>query len=356
MANAATFWLGLVPVGFGLSATAGTLGVGVIASCGDWLRDFNSRWLVGAAVAVATLLSCATAGPVGLAWGIAYLIAGIVGLFTWRPLEELGANNALVLAALCLTSLVDTVVYVWLLAWFIPATVPGQLLGKTETAIGTVVLCALGRAVWRRLHRRPDTARYSHAQARGVDSRLGSSPGPASATRNSTLDRAAIGVSRPTTEPSAVTALVGPTWPTGATATDRPHSAGSPPSTTPAASHHPREMRSTTMSTSRRHTSIAATTHTSNVPSLAPGGRPAWTPGQIRGLGAATDLKTAAAIFGFSRNAAYEMIRKGQFPVPVIRIGTKYRVPVRAILDVLCLAEDAPTSPTASGSPKQAPT
>ena len=161
MANAATFWLGLVPVGFGLSATAGTLGVGVIASCGDWLRDFNSRWLVGAAVVVATLLSCATAGPVGLAWGIAYLIAGIVGSFIWRPLDELGANNGLVLAALCLTSLVEAVVYVWLLAWFIPATVPGQMLGKAETVIITGVLYALGRGGWGRLHRRPDTVKCS---------------------------------------------------------------------------------------------------------------------------------------------------------------------------------------------------
>ncbi len=166
MANAATFWLGLVPVGFGLSATAGTLGVGLIASCADWLRDLNSRWLV----AVATLLSCATAGPVGLAWGIAYLIAGVVGSFTWRRLDELGANNALVLAALCLTSLVDTVVYVWLLAGFIPVTVPGQMLGKAETVIITAVLYALGRAVWRRLRRRPDTAKCFHAQSADVHS------------------------------------------------------------------------------------------------------------------------------------------------------------------------------------------
>ncbi len=65
-----------------------------------------------------------------------------------------------------------------------------------------------------------------------------------------------------------------------------------------------------------------------------------WSAAEIRALGVATDLKTAAEIFGFSRNAAYEMVHRGQFPVPVIRAGSRYRVPVAAILAVLCLVTD----------------
>ena len=46
-----------------------------------------------------------------------------------------------------------------------------------------------------------------------------------------------------------------------------------------------------------------------------------WTAQRIRGLGAVTDLQTAAAIFGLSRTTAYELARTDQFPVPVLRFG-----------------------------------
>jgi hypothetical protein len=62
-----------------------------------------------------------------------------------------------------------------------------------------------------------------------------------------------------------------------------------------------------------------------------------WTAQRIRALGAVTDLQTAAAIFGLSRTTAYELARTDQFPVPVLRFGTRYRVPVHAILTALGL-------------------
>ena len=67
------------------------------------------------------------------------------------------------------------------------------------------------------------------------------------------------------------------------------------------------------------------------------GGPGGWTGQRIRQLGAVTDLPTAAAIFGLSRTLAYELARTGGFPVPVIRAGTRYRVPVAAILHTLRL-------------------
>jgi hypothetical protein len=71
-----------------------------------------------------------------------------------------------------------------------------------------------------------------------------------------------------------------------------------------------------------------------------------WTGQQIQALGAVTDLPTAAAIFGLSRTLAYELARTGGFPVPVIRAGTRYRVPVAAILHTLRLDT---TNPTGAG-------
>lgn len=70
--------------------------------------------------------------------------------------------------------------------------------------------------------------------------------------------------------------------------------------------------------------------------------RAVWTEERIRALGAITDLPTAASIFGLSRTAAYDLVKQDEFPVPVIRVGARYRVAVAAILAVLHLAPDPP--------------
>lgn len=62
-----------------------------------------------------------------------------------------------------------------------------------------------------------------------------------------------------------------------------------------------------------------------------------WTPQKVRDLGVTTDLRTAASIFGVAANTAYTMVAAGTFPVPVIRAGSVYRVPVAAILTRLHL-------------------
>lgn len=68
-----------------------------------------------------------------------------------------------------------------------------------------------------------------------------------------------------------------------------------------------------------------------------------WTPERIRALGLVTDIATAARIFGLSRAAAYDLAKREQFPVAVLKFGTRYRVPVAAILQALHLpAGDAP--------------
>jgi predicted DNA-binding transcriptional regulator AlpA len=68
-----------------------------------------------------------------------------------------------------------------------------------------------------------------------------------------------------------------------------------------------------------------------------------WTADKIRALGASTDLTTAAQIFGLSPATAYRLIKRDAFPVPVIRAGGHYRVPVAPILAALQLAPDPDT-------------
>ncbi|GGK40609.1 hypothetical protein GCM10010124_36760 [Pilimelia terevasa] len=63
-----------------------------------------------------------------------------------------------------------------------------------------------------------------------------------------------------------------------------------------------------------------------------------WSPAQIRALGTLTNIETAGSIFGLTRGAAYRLAANGDFPVPLVRVRTQYRVPVAEILRALCLA------------------
>jgi hypothetical protein len=63
-----------------------------------------------------------------------------------------------------------------------------------------------------------------------------------------------------------------------------------------------------------------------------------WTPETIRALGPTTDLPTLGTIFECSRWKSYQMARHGEWErvgIKVIPIGSKYRVVVQSILDVL---------------------
>jgi hypothetical protein len=63
-----------------------------------------------------------------------------------------------------------------------------------------------------------------------------------------------------------------------------------------------------------------------------------WTPEAIRALGPTTDLPTLGTIFECSRWKSYQMAQHGEWErvgIKVIPIGSKYRVVVQSILDVL---------------------
>ena len=72
---------------------------------------------------------------------------------------------------------------------------------------------------------------------------------------------------------------------------------------------------------------------------------------QLRNGPPSVDLMTASAALGLGRTKAYELARRGEFPVAVIRIGTSYRVPVAGLLELLGISESAPLFP----QPRPAP-
>jgi hypothetical protein len=60
-----------------------------------------------------------------------------------------------------------------------------------------------------------------------------------------------------------------------------------------------------------------------------------WTVDAIRDLGSITSIETAGAILGIGRTKAYELARTGGFPVPVIKVGRRYLVPIPRLLALL---------------------
>jgi excisionase family DNA binding protein len=56
---------------------------------------------------------------------------------------------------------------------------------------------------------------------------------------------------------------------------------------------------------------------------------------QLTALPAVLDVPTAAKALGLSRTAAYELIRAGEWPTPVFRLGRLIRIPTAPILELL---------------------
>jgi hypothetical protein len=76
-------------------------------------------------------------------------------------------------------------------------------------------------------------------------------------------------------------------------------------------------------------------------------GRHIWTPEEVAALGVRTDVPTAGEIIaGLCKDEAYRLHKRGEFPVPVIKIGRRYVVPVAPILRLLGIkaADEAPES------------
>ncbi|MEU4676136.1 hypothetical protein [Micromonospora sp. NPDC023737] len=77
------------------------------------------------------------------------------------------------------------------------------------------------------------------------------------------------------------------------------------------------------------------TTRTTTDNTTAPSVGQVWTIERIRALGVTTTLATTASVLGISRSQAYRLAATDQFPIPLIRAGSRIIVPVAALLDLL---------------------
>jgi len=56
---------------------------------------------------------------------------------------------------------------------------------------------------------------------------------------------------------------------------------------------------------------------------------------ELRALPPVIDLPTAARVLGIGRTAAYSLVRSGEWPSPVLRLGGTIRVPTAPLLALI---------------------
>lgn len=149
-ANWLTAHHGLIPVGFGLTATAGTYAAGAALMLRNTVQDALGRVFVLAAILAGAGLSALTSPALALASGVAFGVSELADTAVYTPLRRRGWARA-VLPASLLGALLDTLIFLSLAGFPVtPRGVLGQLVGKTWAVWLPVAVIVLAR------RRRPD--------------------------------------------------------------------------------------------------------------------------------------------------------------------------------------------------------
>ena len=145
-ANILTAHLGLVPMGFGLVATAGTYSIGGAYLCRDFVQRWLGReWIWGAMFAGAALSYWLSTPGLAVASGVTFLCAETMAYVVFAPLQRRGLLRAVFLAN-AVGVVADTLIFLWLAGF--PLTlqvIEGQLLGKWYVTVAVMAL----RITWK---------------------------------------------------------------------------------------------------------------------------------------------------------------------------------------------------------------
>lgn len=158
-ANWLTAHYGLVPVGFGLAATAGTYAAGLAFVARDAVQDTAGRVAVLAAIVAGALLSWLVSTPqLAIASGAAFGLSEVADMAIYTPLRHHGYLRA-ALASNLVGAAVDTVAFLWLAGFGLTAAVfAGQMVGKAWVTAATVGLVLAVRSRHALLRHRLDRA------------------------------------------------------------------------------------------------------------------------------------------------------------------------------------------------------
>jgi hypothetical protein len=138
LANVLTERLGLVPVVFGFTTTAGTYAAAVVLVARNFTQDEIGRGRVLILMGIGVALSWVLASPaLAIASGVAFGLSELADMLVYTPLRARGRSRALA-AASAVGAVVDTFIFLTL-AGFPLTAAPGQLVVK----MGMGLLAAL---------------------------------------------------------------------------------------------------------------------------------------------------------------------------------------------------------------------
>lgn len=138
-ANYATTTWEMVPVGFGLQATAGTYFAGATFVLRDTLHDLFGKWYVVGLIVGGAVLSFAVSDPrIALASAAAFLIAELADLLAYIPLRERRGYLPAAVVSNTVGAFVDTVVFLGIAGFPIWQSLPGQMVGKLAMTLPVV--------------------------------------------------------------------------------------------------------------------------------------------------------------------------------------------------------------------------
>lgn len=149
VANWLTSNYGLIPVGFGLVATAGTWAAGLVLLARDVVQDTAGHKVMLTCIAVGAILSAALASPqIALASGMAFALSELLNWAVYTPIRRHGWARAVVPSNIA-GAFLDTVVFLSIAGFPIWSAVPGQMLAKTVATLAVVIPVVVIRALLR---------------------------------------------------------------------------------------------------------------------------------------------------------------------------------------------------------------
>lgn len=68
---------------------------------------------------------------------------------------------------------------------------------------------------------------------------------------------------------------------------------------------------------------------------------------EIRSLPVLLTVPEAGRVLGVGRTLAYQLVRRGEWPTAVIRVGSQIRIPKNPLLELMGFSPTSPTTPPA---------
>lgn len=149
LANYLTTELGLIDVGFGLVATAGTYLAGLAFVLRDAVQDTAGRRATVAVIAAGAAISYLIADPfIALASAVAFALSELADFAIYTPLRRRGYIRAAI-ASNVVGATVDTLAFLAIAGFAIAEAFAGQMVGKLTITLAVVLAIGGARAIFR---------------------------------------------------------------------------------------------------------------------------------------------------------------------------------------------------------------